>query len=239
MSLRFYRDNCFNNSDRPYILHPSSRKRNMLQAVVVGTGAAAVRPTNSLRQEVRVYWELELRKVVTGCVAFDLLLTVSLVQRFVGSQTTRPLVVVYTSKRRTIMVAFSLIVVSRRPVTADTHVRSQTSACGFCVGQCGTGTGCFPNTSVTSGQYHFTRGCFPITSVISGQYHFTRGCFPITSVISGQYHFTRGCFPITSVISGQYHFTRAPCVSIYYSYTSVTVGIQSGINSVFQPSLSL
>jgi hypothetical protein len=46
--------------------------------------------------------------------------------------------------------------VSRRPLTAETRLRSWVSPCGICGGQSGTGTGFFPSTSVFPCQFHST-----------------------------------------------------------------------------------
>jgi hypothetical protein len=46
--------------------------------------------------------------------------------------------------------------VSRRPLTADSRVRSQVSPCGICGGQSGNGTGFSPSTSVFPCQFHST-----------------------------------------------------------------------------------
>jgi hypothetical protein len=43
--------------------------------------------------------------------------------------------------------------VSRRPLTAEAHVRSRVSPCEICVGQSGTGTGFSPSTSVFPCQF--------------------------------------------------------------------------------------
>ena len=44
--------------------------------------------------------------------------------------------------------------VSRRPLTAETRVRSQASQCEIGVGPSGTGTGFSPSTPVSTCQYH-------------------------------------------------------------------------------------
>jgi hypothetical protein len=44
--------------------------------------------------------------------------------------------------------------VSRRPLTADTRVRSRVSPCGICGGQRGTATGSFPSSWVFPCQFH-------------------------------------------------------------------------------------
>jgi hypothetical protein len=45
---------------------------------------------------------------------------------------------------------------SRRPLTAETWVRSRVGTRGICGGQSGTGTGFSPSTSVFSCQFHST-----------------------------------------------------------------------------------
>jgi hypothetical protein len=46
--------------------------------------------------------------------------------------------------------------VSRRPLTAETRVRSRVGSCGICGGQSGTGTGFSLSTSVFLCQFYFT-----------------------------------------------------------------------------------
>ena len=46
--------------------------------------------------------------------------------------------------------------VSRRPLTAETRVRSRVGLCGICGGQSGTGTGFSPSTSVFPCHSHST-----------------------------------------------------------------------------------
>jgi hypothetical protein len=46
--------------------------------------------------------------------------------------------------------------VSRRPLTAETRVRSRVSPCRICGGQSGTETGFSPSTSVFPCQFHST-----------------------------------------------------------------------------------
>jgi hypothetical protein len=46
--------------------------------------------------------------------------------------------------------------ISRRPLTAETRVRSRVSPCGICGGQSGTGTGFSPSTSVVPCHFHST-----------------------------------------------------------------------------------
>jgi hypothetical protein len=50
--------------------------------------------------------------------------------------------------------------VSRRPVTAETRVRSRASACEICGGQSDTETGVSPNTSGFPFQFHSTGAPF-------------------------------------------------------------------------------
>jgi hypothetical protein len=47
-------------------------------------------------------------------------------------------------------------VVSRRPLTAEARVRARVNPGGICGGQCGTGTGFSPSSSVFRCQYHST-----------------------------------------------------------------------------------
>jgi hypothetical protein len=47
-------------------------------------------------------------------------------------------------------------VVSRRPPTAETRVRSRVSRCGICGGQSGSRTGSLPSNSGFLGQFHST-----------------------------------------------------------------------------------
>ena len=46
--------------------------------------------------------------------------------------------------------------VSRRPLTAETRIRSQASPCGICGAQSGTATGFSTSTSVFPSQFHST-----------------------------------------------------------------------------------
>jgi hypothetical protein len=46
--------------------------------------------------------------------------------------------------------------VSRRPLAAETRVRSWVGPCGICGGQSGTGTGFSPSISVFPYQFHST-----------------------------------------------------------------------------------
>jgi hypothetical protein len=72
--------------------------------------------------------------------------------------------------------------VSRRPLTADTQVRSRVSPCGICGGQSDTGTGFPPSTSVFPCHFHST--CAPLhgetkkklTIFITGLHNKPQGC---------------------------------------------------------------
>ena len=62
----------------------------------------------------------------------------------------------YVAEFHAIKVLVMIQAVTGRPVTAETRVRYQLCPCEICGVQSGTGTGCFPSTTVFLCQYHST-----------------------------------------------------------------------------------
>ena len=81
--------------------------------------------------------------------------------------------------------------VSRRHITAEAWVRSQTSPCEICGGQSATGTGFSASTSVFPCQYHSTNAPYPFI-------HLPPTLFKVSLpvlVFPCQYHSTNALYP--------------------------------------------
>jgi hypothetical protein len=83
--------------------------------------------------------------------------------------------------------------VSRRPLTAESRVRSRVNPCGMCGGQSGTGTGFSPSTLVFHCQFHSTGAPLhgktkKLNIFITGLHNKPQGCG--ASVVSAAGPFT-------------------------------------------------